>query len=473
MTIGTIEELKSGRFAARLPRTLDPKRRRIGTYAARDEAEHMLNAAVAVARNKPLQSPGGETLRTFLATFLDRRERAGNRNIARDRRAAKRHIETAEFVDTPLRTIKRVVVKEWLDQLQREKSKRSGERLRPQTVRNALNLLRVCFQEAMDRGVMPQNPARDLRLNRATSNTTADTYTILEPEEQQRFLAAMPLDERRYYAFSIGAGLRPGEQRALLLEDVHVHVEDPYVTVRFGAPGKPTKTGMPRRVPLFGPALEAAREQKAAIRGRKNPKGIFWPDGTGRYRGERVPDEWEQWLKIAGIDREVRRYDLRHTCASALVSGWLGRRWTLEEVKEVLGHTDIKTTQRYAHLGATAIRDAVRETQAALSGPLPVQNDRNRTQAHEIAGSVLAFVNRRSRVQVSESAPQHLSQIQRETARERRRAGIAAKLVIGTRRDGMRRHRSHSRSSWTSARSTRASPPARGYSGASKRTRAG
>ena len=87
-------------------------------------------------------------------------------------------------------------------------------------------------------------------------------------------------------------------------------------------------------------------------------------------------------------------------------TSWWGRRWTLEEVKEVLGHTDIKTTQRYAHLGETAIRDAVRETQLALTGPELVQNDQNRAQAHEIAGSVLAFVNRRSRVQVSKSAPQ-------------------------------------------------------------------
>jgi len=215
----------------------------------------------------------------------------------------------------------------------------------------------------------------------------------------------MPADERRYYAFAIGAGLRPGEQRALLKRDVHANEADPYLIVRYGSPKKPTKTGQPRRVPLFGLALEAVREQFVALKKVKNAKGIFWPDKKGRYRGERVPEQWGEWLKAACIDRPVRRYDLRHTCASAPVSGWLGRRWTLEEVKGVLGHTDIKTTQRYAHMGATALRDAVRETQLALTGPALVQNDQNRAQAHEIAGSLLAFVNRRSRVQVSKSAP--------------------------------------------------------------------
>jgi integrase len=408
MTAGTIERLSSGRFAARLPRALDPRRGRIGTYATHEEAENILNGALAVAEKKSIKEPQGETLRSFLPGFLDRRELSGVRNTDRDRNAAKGHIETADFFGTPLSRLKRVQVSDWLDRLQRKKSRRTGERLAPQTMRNVLNLLRVCFQEAMDRGLMPQNLARDLRLNRATTNTTKDASTTLDPGEQERFLGAMPADERRYYAFAIGAGLRPGEQRALLKADVHADEEDPYLIVRYGSPNKPTKTGKPRRVPLFGLALEAVREQLAALKGVKNPKGIFWPNERGGYRDERVPEQWGEWLKVAGIEREVRRYDLRHTCASALVSGWWGRRWTLEEVKEVLGHTDIKTTQRYAHMGATAIRDAVRETQLALTGPKLVQNDQNRAQAHEIAGSVLAFVNRRSRVQVSKSAP-HLS----------------------------------------------------------------
>lgn len=55
-------------------------------------------------------------------------------------------------------------------------------------------------------------------------------------------------------------------------------------------------------------ALEAAREQTAALKGRKNPKGIFWVDSNGRDRPERVPEDWAEWRKAAGIDREVRRY---------------------------------------------------------------------------------------------------------------------------------------------------------------------
>ena len=54
-----------------------------------------------------------------------------------------------------------------------------------------------------------------------------------------------------------------------------------------------------------------------------------------------------------GITRKVRFHDLRHTCASHLVMGTWGRRWSIEEVSKFLGHSDIQVTQRYAHLAAS------------------------------------------------------------------------------------------------------------------------
>ncbi|MEO6575667.1 MAG: site-specific integrase, partial [Polyangiaceae bacterium] len=55
-------------------------------------------------------------------------------------------------------------------------------------------------------------------------------------------------------------------------------------------------------------------------------------------------------------------HDLRHTCASALVSGMWGRAWRLEEICALLGHSSITVTQRYAHLAGTALVVAAEET---------------------------------------------------------------------------------------------------------------
>jgi integrase len=63
---------------------------------------------------------------------------------------------------------------------------------------------------------------------------------------------------------------------------------------------------------------------------------------------------WDAARKRAGIP-ELRVHDLRHSFASFLVNA--GR--SLYEVQELLGHADIKTTSRYAHLSRERLSAAV------------------------------------------------------------------------------------------------------------------
>jgi hypothetical protein len=117
--------------------------------------------------------------------------------------------------------------------------------------------------------------------------------------------------------------------------------------VRYGAPGKPTKSGKVRRVPLLPLAVSAlARLERGA------PDAFVFPAPRGGARplGRIVAHEaWLSWIDGAGIARRVRWHDLRHTAATLLLQGAFGgRRWSLEEVKEMLGHSSVRVTERYA-----------------------------------------------------------------------------------------------------------------------------
>jgi hypothetical protein len=76
-------------------------------------------------------------------------------------------------------------------------------------------------------------------------------------------------------------------------------------------------------------------------------------------------DRFREWVRAAWIERRVRWHDLRHMCASSLVAGWWGRRWSLEEVREMLGHSSVLVTERYAHFAESAIDSAARQTRCS------------------------------------------------------------------------------------------------------------
>jgi site-specific recombinase XerD len=76
----------------------------------------------------------------------------------------------------------------------------------------------------------------------------------------------------------------------------------------------------------------------------------------GADRTERLKDIQKSWTKIAaraGI-RNFRLHDLRLNFASVLISNGAA----LHEVGVLLGHSELRTTQRHAHLKPQRLREA-------------------------------------------------------------------------------------------------------------------
>lgn len=117
-----------------------------------------------------------------------------------------------------------------------------------------------------------------------------------------------------------------------------------------------TKAGKARIVPLS----DAATALLTKLRKKKrSPCAFANPITLKPYKS--IYYSWHTARKEAGLD-DVRIHDLRHSFASFLVNA--GR--SLYEVQTLLGHTQIKTTQRYAHLSTTSLRAASNEVSLAV-----------------------------------------------------------------------------------------------------------
>jgi integrase len=69
-------------------------------------------------------------------------------------------------------------------------------------------------------------------------------------------------------------------------------------------------------------------------------------------------------VKLPPAPHDARIYDLRHTFASVGAGGGL----SLQIIGRLLGHTQMRTTQRYAHLADDPLKEAVARIGAAIAG---------------------------------------------------------------------------------------------------------
>lgn len=162
-------------------------------------------------------------------------------------------------------------------------------------------------------------------------------------------------------------GCRLGEIQTLKWE----YVDPPYLRL------PDSKTGA-RKIPLG----EGAERVLANIeREEDNPYVI-----AGRVKGQHLTDLQRPWRRIrkrADLN-DVRLHDLRHTYAShALASGL-----PIEMVGKLLGHSQIQTTMRYAHLADDPVREAAERVSATLNNSLmqsfpPMQQPPSETTSAE------------------------------------------------------------------------------------------
>lgn len=221
--------------------------------------------------------------------------------------------------------------------------------LAPGTVNKVLIFLRYAFKLALRWKVegVTTNPALEVPNQR-------DEYTIeryLTPEQMRDLLLAVRRSDnlmlQHIVPFLIYTGARKREALDARWSDVDWRRKSWRIPK--------TKSGKVRHVPLSVGALEVLGRLRPVptLGGPRPPEFIFANPRTGRPFVS-VYYSWDTARKQAGLP-DLRVHDLRHSFASFLVNA--GR--SLYEVQELLGHADIKTTSRYAHLSRDRLAEAV------------------------------------------------------------------------------------------------------------------
>jgi integrase len=111
------------------------------------------------------------------------------------------------------------------------------------------------------------------------------------------------------------------------------------------------------------PLSPAAIELINRLRKKRKGTWVFPGDKPGQH----LTVLWRVWdfvRKQTGLGKDARLYDLRHTFASVGAGGGL----SLPIIGRLLGHTQPRTTQRYAHLADDPLREAAEKITTVITG---------------------------------------------------------------------------------------------------------
>lgn len=174
----------------------------------------------------------------------------------------------------------------------------------------------------------------------------------LTKEQAAELIKAAETDPRATHLpdlirLAVNTGMRKGEMLGLNWQRVDLTAN----LVHLGA--EHTKAGKRRSVPLNDEARTALLN-RARFRAQYCPASPWVFTNRKGERIESIKTSFSSACEIAGIE-DFTVHDLRHTCAAWLVS--VGA--SLIEVRDLLGHSTIRMTERYAHLSPDNVRNAV------------------------------------------------------------------------------------------------------------------
>ena len=313
-------------------------RRTTGTED-RKEAEALLAKwKLEAHRGRQWEEQPERTFDELMLAYLPVSERE-KRSSERDRNSLKRLYPF--FTGRDLGSITPMDVRAYVDQ-------RRNAGVGPGTINREIGLLSAALNYARrEWGWAVSNPAAGRRLREPEGRVR-----WINREEAKLLVAAARTEPRAphlpdFILLGLNTGMRRGEMLGLEWERVDLTSQLIYL----GAAHQ--KSGRLGSVPLNKEALMAMRS-RAAFRELHYPSSRWvFCDRHGNRVGS-VKKSFASACRKARIE-DFHQHDLRHTCAAWLVQSGV----PLIEVRDLLRHSTVLMTERYAHLAPHNARAAV------------------------------------------------------------------------------------------------------------------
>jgi integrase len=245
------------------------------------------------------------------------------------------------------------------------------------TVRYIHTTLHKALKQAVMDGLIPRNATEAVK----PPQPTREEMHPLTPEQAKLLLQAAHESGDRLealYVLAIHTGLRQGELLGLKWDDVDLddgslQVRRTLAITKYGSVFTSPKTsGSRRSVKLTQRATEALRSHLERQLGEIDRVGSLWSENglifaseTGEPLDRRAVTKlkFKPLLKRAGLP-EIRFHDLRHTCATLLLT----RNVNPKIVSEMLGHASIAITlDTYSHVLPNMQESAAKAMEDTLS----------------------------------------------------------------------------------------------------------
>ena len=262
-----------------------------------------------------------------------------------------------DSIGTTLQAMDHKLIQRYMDEKHRTGRLDGKGGLSPRSLKLHKNIITQTLDMAVKNHLIPGNPCQFVVLPQAEryENTF---YT--ERQLQALFDALQGDAPHPLVKVTALYGLRRSELLGLQWDSIDM--ERKTMTIRHtvskvtqvAAKDKTKNASSRRTFPLTPEALEifqTTKSQEQRYRQafgkeyQESPYVFKWPNGKP-YSPDYISHRFNKLLKAHGLPH-IRFHELRHSCASMLIS--MG--WSLKDVQEWLGHADIKMTANvYAHL---------------------------------------------------------------------------------------------------------------------------